>query len=118
MLTTLRKPRKKPVDGTLLTVMILLMMLGLLTLFSATYYKALETGNPWDQVVKQLFGAAVGAAAMAVTCRVPYAFWRRRKVVLSAVVLAAQESGALGGGDRAEREQVRQAEPDVTAAGP
>ena len=85
MLTTLRKPRKKPVDGTLLTVMILLMMLGLLTLFSATYYKALETGNPWDQVVKQLFGAAVGAAAMAVTCRVPYAFWRRRKVVLSAV---------------------------------
>ena len=85
MLTTLRKPRKKPVDGTLLTVMILLMMLGLLTLFSATYYKALETGNPWDQVVKQLFGAAVGAAAMAVTCRVPYAFWRHRKVVLSAV---------------------------------
>ena len=29
-------------DGTLLTVMILLMMLGLLTLFSATDYKALQ----------------------------------------------------------------------------
>lgn len=85
MLTTLRKPKKKPVDGTLLTVMILLMMLGLLTLFSATYYKALETGNPWDQVVKQLFGAAVGAVAMAITCRVPYSFWRRRRVVLTAV---------------------------------
>ena len=88
MLTTLRRTKPKPVDKTLLTVTALLMMLGLLTLFSATYYKAMETGNPWDQVVKQLFGAAVGAAAMAVTCRVPYRFWRRRKVVLAAVAVS------------------------------
>jgi len=85
MLTTLRRPKRKPVDKTLLTIMALLMMLGLLTLFSATYYKALDTGDPWDQVKKQLFGAAVGAAAMTVTAWVPYTFWRRRRVVLSAV---------------------------------
>lgn len=85
MLTVLRRSKPKPVDKSLLTIMVLLMMFGLLTLFSATYYKALETGNPWDQVLKQLFGAAVGAAAMTVTCRVPYTFWRRRRVVLTAV---------------------------------
>lgn len=85
MLTVLRRSKPKPVDKSLLTIMVLLMMFGLLTLFSATYYKALETGNPWDQVLKQLFGAAVGAAAMTVTCRVPYTFWRRCRVVLTAV---------------------------------
>lgn len=89
MLSTLRAPKKKPVDQTLLTILILLMMLGLLTLFSATYYKAQESGDPLSEVKKQLFGAAVGAAAMAVTCRVPYAFWGKRSVVLSGIILSA-----------------------------
>ena len=88
MLTTLRKPRTKPVDKTLLTVMLLLLLLGMLTLFSATYYKSLETGDPWDQVKKQLFGVAVGAAAMMITCNVPYRFWRRRRVVMMGVAVS------------------------------
>lgn len=88
MLTTLRKPRTKPVDKTLLTVMLLLLLLGMLTLFSATYYKSLETGDPWDQVKKQLFGVAVGAAAMMITCNVPYRFWRRRRVVMTGVAVS------------------------------
>lgn len=88
MLTTVRRPRKKPVDKTLLTIMVILLMLGLLTLFSATYYKAQDSGNPFSEVEKQLFGVAVGAAAMAVTARMPYAFWGQRKVVLAGVALS------------------------------
>ena len=76
-------------DKTLLTMMTLLLMLGLLTLFSATYYKAQDTGDPLSEVKKQLFGAAVGAAAMALTANIPYHFWERRRVVMTGVVLSA-----------------------------
>ena len=90
MLTTAprRRRRPKPVDKTLLTIMAMLLMLGLLTLFSATYYKAQDGGDPLSEVKKQLFGAAVGAAAMAITCRVPYVFWGRRKVVVGGVLIS------------------------------
>lgn len=88
MITHMRRPETKPVDKTLLTIMAILLMLGLLTLFSATYYKARDGGNPLAEVEKQLLGAAVGAAAMAVTCRVPYAFWGKRQVVMTGVALS------------------------------
>lgn len=87
MLTYLRV-RKKPVDRTLLRITVLLLLLGLLTLFSATYYRAGPEGDPLSEVKKQLFGVAVGAAAMAVTSRVPYAFWGRRRVVVGGIVLS------------------------------
>ena len=90
-LPAVRRRKPKPVDKTLLTMMTLLMMLGLLTLFSATYYKAQDAGDPLSEVKKQLFGAAVGAAAMALTANIPYHFWERRRVVMTGVVL----SGAL-----------------------
>ena len=85
---TLTRGRRKPVDKTLLGITVLLMLLGLLTLFSATYYRAPE-GDPLSEVKKQLFGAAVGAAAMAVTANVPYTFWGRRRVVVGGIVLSA-----------------------------
>ena len=81
-----RKP--KPVDKTLLTIMTLLLMLGLLTLFSATYYKAQDGGDALSEVKKQLFGAAIGAVAMALTANIPYHFWQRRRVVVSGVVIS------------------------------
>lgn len=91
MLSTAKSPaaRPKPIDKTLLTIMILLMMLGLLTLFSATYYKARNsTGDPWSEVKKQMFGVAVGAAAMQFTIRIPYQFWGKRKVVVAGIALS------------------------------
>lgn len=89
MLSSAPAPRRKPVDKTLLTLMILLLMLGLLTLFSATYYKARNsTGDPWSEVKKQLLGVAVGAAAMQLTMRIPYQFWGRRRVVVAGIVLS------------------------------
>lgn len=91
MLSTAKSPaaRPKPIDKTLLTIMILLLMLGLLTLFSATYYKAQNsTGDPWSEVKKQMFGVAVGAAAMQFTIRIPYQFWGKRKVVVAGIALS------------------------------
>ena len=89
MLSAVPHWRVKPVDKTLLTIMALLMMLGLLTLFSATYYKAQEGGDPLSEVKKQLFGALIGAAAMAATMRIPYSFWGKRRVALSGVIVSA-----------------------------
>ena len=83
------RPRQKPVDKTLLSIMIVLLLLGLLTLFSATYYKAQDSGDPLSEVKKQLFGVGVGAFAMAFTMRVPYQFWGKRKVVLSLIAVSA-----------------------------
>lgn len=81
--------RTKPVDKTLLTLMVMLLLLGLLTLFSATYYKAQDRGDALSEVKKQFFGMAVGAAAMSVTMRIPYHFWQRRRVVVGGVILSA-----------------------------
>ncbi|MBR5109438.1 MAG: putative lipid II flippase FtsW [Clostridia bacterium] len=89
MVTTARRRRAKPVDKTLLTIMVMLLMLGLLTLFSATYYKAQDRGDALSEVKKQFFGVAVGAAAMGVTMRIPYRFWEQRRVVVSGVILSA-----------------------------
>lgn len=84
---TQRKARR-PVDKTLLAIMIVLMLTGFLTLFSATYYKAVDSGDPLSEVKKQFFGAAVGAAAMLFTTRIPYRFWARRRVVVGGVLLS------------------------------
>ncbi len=80
------RKKTKPVDKTFLTIMCILLMVGLVTLFSATYYQGAAGGDALSEVKKQLFGVAVGAAAMGFTCRIPYTFWRKKEVVLSAVI--------------------------------
>ena len=75
----LRARRARPVDKALLTILIMLLMLGLLTLFSATYYKAQDGGDPLSEVKKQLFGVAIGAVALFFTSRIPYRFWGQRR---------------------------------------
>ena len=83
--------RKKlnPVDGMLVTILIMLLLAGLLILFSATYYTAQDYGSPLSEVFKQLFGVGVGLAAMLVTSRIPYRFWRQTPVVLAALGMSA-----------------------------
>ena len=81
--------RRNPVDGTLLMLLIMLLSAGLLVLFSATYYAAIETGNAWDEVVKQLFGIGVGTVACIVTSRIPYRLWRQGWVVTAGLVISA-----------------------------
>lgn len=80
------RTKRRPADKGLLLVMCLLLLFGLITLFSATYYRAAEGGDALSEVKKQLFGVAVGAGAMIITCRIPYAFWQRKQVVGAAVL--------------------------------
>ena len=66
--------KRNPVDGTLMAVVIMLLLAGLLILFSATYYTAQDRGDPLSEVKKQLVGIALGAAAMALTSRIPVSY--------------------------------------------
>ena len=80
-----RKARLKPADGTLALILALLMMCGLLTLFSATYYKAVDQGDALLEVKKQLIGVGLGAFLMFLTSRIPYSFWKKPRVVMLAL---------------------------------
>ena len=81
--------KRNPVDGMLVTVLVLLLLAGLLVLFSATYYSAKDGGNPFSEVLKQLMGVGLGTVACVVTSRIPYRFWRQSGVVLAGLVLSA-----------------------------
>lgn len=81
----LRRSRA-PVDATLMTVLTLLLMCGLLTLFSATYYKAVDHGDALLEVKRQLIGVGLGAVLLLVTSRIPYTFWRDPRVVVTGLV--------------------------------
>ena len=76
------KRAKRTCDKTVVMLMALLLIMGLITLFSATYYQKSATGDALAAVKKQLIGVALGAAACVVLSRVPYRFFRRPKVTL------------------------------------
>ena len=80
------RARRAPVDKTLLLIVALLMMGGLLSLFSATYYKAVDHGDALLEVKKQLIGIGLGAVLMLITSRIPYTFWQQPRVVVTALV--------------------------------
>ncbi|MBE5813631.1 MAG: putative lipid II flippase FtsW [Clostridiales bacterium] len=81
----LKKPTK-PVDGMMLTVLLLLLMSGILILFSATYYQALHKGDALLEVKRQLIGIGLGTVLLLVTSRIPYTFWRTPTVVVAGLV--------------------------------
>lgn len=83
----LKKP-VRPVDGLLVTVLLLLLMGGILILFSATYYQALHKGDALLEVKRQLIGVGLGAVLMLITSRIPYTFWRTPTVVVAGLVVS------------------------------
>ena len=85
----LPKRKRRPVDKTLPVIMLLLMMMGLVTLYSATYYTAQNSGDAFSEVKKQLFGMAIGAVVMLFTSRIPYWFWGRHNVALTGLGISA-----------------------------
>ena len=60
------------VDRGLAATFALLMIAGLTTLYAASYYNAQDGGGALTEVVSQLFGMGVGAAAMLVVLRLDY----------------------------------------------
>ncbi len=85
----LPKRKRRPADKTLPVIVALLLMMGLVTLFSATYYNAQDGGDALSEVKKQLFGMAIGFVAMLFTSRIPYWFWGRHRVALAGLALSA-----------------------------
>lgn len=86
-----RSARKKrdPVDGALVATLVLLLLAGLLILFSATYYTAQDKGSPLGEVLRQLIGIGLGTFAMIATSRIPYRWWRTPAVVITGLVVSA-----------------------------
>ena len=70
-------------------MMVLLLVMGLITLFSATYYQRAASGDALSAVKKQLTGIALGAAACVVLSRVPYRVYRDRRVTLGLLAVSA-----------------------------
>ena len=85
----LPKRKRRPVDKILPVIVTLLLMMGLVTLFSATYYNAQDGGDALSEVKKQLFGMAIGFVAMLFTSRIPYWFWGRHRVALAGLAISA-----------------------------
>lgn len=80
--------RRRAVDSALVTIVILLILTGLLVLFSATYYTAQDRGDPLSEVKKQLIGIGLGTALMIITSRIPYTFWKKTWVVMTGLFLS------------------------------
>ena len=74
---------RRTCDKTVVLLMVILIVLGLITLFSATYYQKAASGDPLSAVRKQLFGVLLGAACCVVLSNVPYRTYRNPKVMLA-----------------------------------
>ncbi len=83
------KKKRRPVDRTLLSIQLMLLMCGIVVLFSATYYKAQASGDALLEVKRQLIGVGLGAVLMTLTSRIPYTFWREPRVVVTALAVSA-----------------------------
>jgi len=72
-----------------LVTFVLLLAVGLLVLYAASYYNAQDRdGSPLAEVVSQLMGIALGAAAMAVILRIDYRILQKPKYSSSLLCLS------------------------------
>ena len=69
--------------------MVLLLLFGLVVLFSATYYTAQDSGDALGTVKKQLVGIGLGAAACFVLSRTDYRIFMSPPVVLTMLAASA-----------------------------
>ena len=86
---TLPAQKRRGVDGAMVVTLLLLLLAGLLVLFSATYYSAQDRGDALGEVKEQLIGIGVGLAALIATSRIPFAFWKKPWVILSGLGASA-----------------------------
>ncbi|MDR2141130.1 MAG: putative lipid II flippase FtsW [Deltaproteobacteria bacterium] len=105
---TLLKNSKVPLDTVLACLIIVLMMLGLVMLLSASYTPGeIEEGDPYFYIYRQLRHAALGILAIIALWRIPYQFWLRMSaiimvtsVILLIVVLIPGVGVTVGGATR------------------
>ena len=77
------------IDMRVLVLLILLLLTGLVSLFSASYYNFQDSGDAFAKVRQQLAGIALGSTALALLCRVDYHFYKRPAVVLAMLAASA-----------------------------
>lgn len=89
-----------PVYWLLLTVIVVLNLVGLVMVLSASSVMSLEsTGSSWTYAIRQAIWMALGFVALAVTLRVDLSFWRRnarRFLVIAAGLLLVVLVPGLG----------------------
>lgn len=79
--------RRGRVDRRIVITLALLLSVGTVTLFSASYYSASAEGSPFDTVAKQLMGVGMGLIALAALANVPY--WLLKRPVVVGGLMAA-----------------------------
>ena len=86
---SLKTKNEGKIDVTFLSVVLILLTVGLVMLFSASYAYSLEYyGNSYRFITRQALFAAGGVAAMLVISKIDYHFWRKFSWPFFAVVLA------------------------------
>lgn len=80
---------RRSVDVSVVVCMVLLLLFGLVVLFSATYYSAQDSGDALAAVKKQLFGIGLGAAACFLVSRIDYHIFARPQIILTMLVASA-----------------------------
>ncbi|MDR1569891.1 MAG: putative lipid II flippase FtsW [Oscillospiraceae bacterium] len=84
------EPCLRPMDRGVLIALALLLMAGLVTLFSASYYVFQDTdGGAFQKVKQQLAGIGVGAALMFMLSRIDYNLWRKTWVMVGLLAVSA-----------------------------
>ncbi|MBP3656387.1 MAG: putative lipid II flippase FtsW [Clostridia bacterium] len=77
-----RLPVRRSCDKSIVAIMTALLIMGLMTLYCATYFRGSAQEDPLAAVKKQLVGVALGAASCFVLSRVPYRLYRRREIMV------------------------------------
>ncbi len=84
-----RKKKKKvnPCDFTVLILTVILVVIGIVAVFSASYYRALnsESGSPFTFLIRQVLFAVIGAVLMYAASYIEYHFWQRYSLLILAV---------------------------------
>jgi cell division protein FtsW len=83
-----RMKPKRDYDWPLISVVTILLALGVVMVFSASYPRGLEGyGDPLFFVTRQLMWLGIGLVALFVTARVPYWFLDRGALVIMAIAV-------------------------------
>ena len=88
-------------DWGLLSVVSILLSLGVVMVFSASYPRGMEGfGDPYYFVFRQVVWLVIGVAALIVTARIPYTLWDRWSIPIMGVALLSLLAVIIIGAER------------------
>jgi cell division protein FtsW len=88
-------------DWGLLSVVTILLILGVVMVFSASYPRGIEGfDDPYYFVFRQVVWLVIGVAGLIVAARIPYTFWERWSIPIMGVALLSLLAVILFGAER------------------